>query len=92
MFTANDVGTIVKNGERVKLSLAERQAIADEWNAEKAAMPLKQWQYAINQADHSQMPRWAEDIVDALVLAGLTIPDQTLAKLDAKKTLRKTRP
>jgi hypothetical protein len=39
MFTTNDVGKSIVNGAEVELSLAEKQAIVDEWNANLSETP-----------------------------------------------------
>ena len=39
MFTTNDVGKSIVNGTEVELSLAEKQAIVDEWNANITETP-----------------------------------------------------
>ncbi len=47
MFTTDDVGSRILNGEVVELSLAEKKAIVDEWNANlliKTFAPLSAWQ------------------------------------------------
>jgi hypothetical protein len=39
MFTTNDVGKSIVNGIEVELSLAEKQVIVDEWNANITETP-----------------------------------------------------
>ena len=89
MFSKDDVGNIPG---KPPLTDAEKQAIADEWNANEAAAPLEDWQRQMAQSD-AVLPRWAEDIIDALEpAAAARLSAETKARAANKKTLRGQRP
>lgn len=70
---------------------AERDA--DDKAAEEARItPLMKWQAEMNQADRTEIPRWGEDLAQAVVDAGSTLPAELKAKVDAKAALRATKP
>ena len=91
MFTKDDVGEPARADGR-RLSAAERQAIADAWNTADAAKPMNAWRDTMTKSDATLMPRWAEDIVDALEGAGAHISPETLARRNTKRALRSTKP
>ena len=83
MYTKNDVGSIPGKPD---LTDAEKQTIADEWNANTAAdVPTIADQLA---ATDAAMPRPLEDGLDAVVALGGTLPQPTLDKMATKKALR----
>ena len=89
VHTIEDVGDVPG---RDPLTDVQKQEIANEWNANAAKKPLQDWQTKMAESDSLYMTRVVEDIADALVLAGNTLPEQTLSKMAAKKALRATKP
>ncbi len=90
-YTKDDVGQPARADGR-QLTDEERQAIADEWNANEAAKPLNDWNMQMNESDQRIFPRWAEDIVDGLIAAGISVPQNTVDKRNSKRVLRNSRP
>ena len=89
-YTKDDVAPRRYAGRRlVEVSDEERQAIADRWNAEAAAQPLRDWTHAMAASD-ADLPRWAEDMIDAYGADALPAP--TRARYEAKKALRARKP
>lgn len=66
MFTKDDVGPKYVNGESVVMTDAERQAIADEWNAnlEKVHIPDK---VTMRQAQEALLEDGTLDLVEATI-------------------------
>lgn len=88
-FTRSDVG---ERPGKPPLTDAEKDAIVAERNAAEAAKPLRDWKLQMRDSD-ADMPRWAEDIIDAMdAPAKARIAAETMAKHAAKKTLRGKRP
>ena len=70
----------------------ETEADAREASA-RASKPLRRWQASIAQADSDLMPRWAEDMLDAMNASDFANVDQvTKDKLTAKKNMRSQKP
>lgn len=69
------------------------QADIDTWTAEyEAYLPTKVWQESMTLSDQS-LPRWGEDIYDAMNPADQDLVDQHTKDLIAqKKALRATKP
>ncbi|MBO71801.1 MAG: hypothetical protein CL508_05740 [Actinobacteria bacterium] len=44
-YTKNDVAPKIVNGEPVELSDADKQIIADQWNANQEAAQANQWKH-----------------------------------------------
>lgn len=89
MRTIADVGDIPG---KAPLTDDERRAFADEWAAEAAARPLRQWQAAMAATD-AEVPRALEDLFDALAPAQqAAVAPATRDKIAAKKALRAARP
>lgn len=88
-YTKDDVGNVPG---KPPLSDAQKQAIADEWNAVLAAKPLKDWFAAMAVSD-TTVSRFDEDVYDALDAATQArVPRITRDRVQAKKDLRAKRP
>ena len=87
-YTKDDVG---ERPGRDPLTDAEKQQIADEWNANETAKPLENWFSKMRDSDIEHMPRWAEELVAAIV-DGAQLSQQTTDKMRDKKSLRLSRP
>ncbi len=89
IYSIEDVGDTPGRKPRTD---AEKQGIVDEWNANEMARPLRDWVGQMVESDQIIMPRWAEDMADALIDLGGTLPAQTMARIQAKKDLRNAQP
>ena len=69
------------------------QADQDIWTAEyEAYLPAKQWEEDMADSD-AILPRWAEDMLDAMNASDFANVDQmTKDKLTAKKNMRSQKP
>lgn len=67
MYTKDDVSPYRSvNGENVPLSDVERQAMADEWNSVKVAVPYK---VTMRQAQEALLEDGTLDLVEAMIQA-----------------------
>ena len=94
LISKKDVADRLVDGVIVAQSDDEKQRIADRWNAdnakEAAERPMREWLERMNAADHSEMPRWAEEVIEKIGTAGLS--DVTVGKYEAKLALRGDKP
>ena len=88
-FTKADVGPRMVNGIEVEIDDAEKQTIADEWNASESSRPMREWEQSMGASD-ATMTRHLEDVIDKIGTEGL--PPETVAAHAAKKALRATKP
>lgn len=80
------------DGVKVKMTDEEVAARKAEEAAYMAELPMNIWRSKITALDNG-MPRYVEDIIDALPESTRSkIASQTLDKYNAKKTLRAQRP
>lgn len=89
-YTAADVGPRMVNGRRVELPEAERQAIAEAWNAEETARPEREWRERMAASDRAITARMIEDLAVAVGLEKL--PEDLQAAVTARQQLRAARP
>jgi hypothetical protein len=89
MLTIDDIGGIPG---KPPLSAEEKQAFLEEWSAELAARPLRDWQAKMRDTD-AEAPRALEDLYDALPSEQQAIvAEPTRQRIALKKTLRADRP
>lgn len=73
----------------MSMSQAERDAEDAKWEAER---PQREWEGKISASD-ALLPRWGEDIIDALdAPSRARIAAETLAKYNSKKEIRSRKP
>lgn len=58
-FTVNDVGNKMVDGKEVKLTIEEKQAICDEWNANEAYQndPVREDERAVSDIEGSKIKK-----------------------------------
>jgi hypothetical protein len=89
MLTIADVGDIPG---KPPLTPEERQGFLDEWTAELAARPHREWQARMRETD-AEVPRALEDLYDALPLELQTaLAEPTRQRIALKKAIRAQRP
>lgn len=88
MYTWKDVG---ENTNGKPLSQAERQAIADQWNAWDADKPMRDWKRAMGRSDRTMDARLVEELAD-LAANGIPLSQNSIDKLTARKALRASKP
>ena len=80
------------NGKIVELTLAERQAIIDEWNATEAAQPEKDRRSALAASDRDVLDArfWEEFANGAVSPEAKTRMDAVIARRVALRAARRT--
>jgi len=94
-FLGTFAGGAVPPAKAIEVPTAPAHA-AYQWNGttwvEDAAKPMREWQKQIAETDQT-MPRYAEDIIDAMdAPSRARIVQVTLDKYNAKKALRASKP
>lgn len=92
--TLVSMDTPTRNGPigRVLLTSSEIFKLQNEEEKDRREKPLREWRRKIEASDND-IPRWAEDIIDALdETTKQKISKQTLDKYERKKTLRSEKP
>ena len=88
IYTWKDVGPAV--GGKV-IAQADRQKIADEWNAYELEKPLIDWKRKMAKSDAILRGRVVEELLD-FVLNGAPLSQFTKDKLAERKALRASKP